>query len=131
MSQTVIIYSDDSSVRRAITLAISPTPASDLAAITVKEFATGPALRSYLDEGNAADLLILDGEAVPEGGMGIARQVKDEIFNCPPNLVIIGRPTDAWLANWSKADGTLLHPIEPLETANQVAKLLRPIPVTA
>ena len=112
-------------------MAISPTPASDLAAITVKEFATGPALRSYLDEGNAADLLILDGEAVPECGMGIARQVKDEIFNCPPTLVIIGRPTDAWLANWSKADGTLLHPIEPLETANQVAKLLRPITVTA
>ena len=131
MSQTVIIYSDDSSVRRAITLAISPTPASDLAAITIKEFATGPALRSYLDEGNAADLLILDGEAVPEGGMGIARQVKDEIFNCPPTLVIIGRPADAWLANWSKADGTLLHPVEPLETANQVAKLLRPITVTA
>jgi hypothetical protein len=131
VSQTVIIYSDDSSVRRAITLAISPTPASDLAAITVKEFATGPALRSYLDEGNAADLLILDGEAVPEGGMGIARQVKDEILNGPQTLVIIGRPTDAWLANWSKADGTLLHPIEPLETANQVAKLLRPIPVTA
>ena len=131
MSQTVIIYSDDSSVRRAITLAISPTPASDLAAITIKEFATGPALRSYLDEGNAADLLILDGEAVPEGGMGIARQVKDEIFNCPPTLVIIGRPADAWLANWSKADVTVLHPIEPLETANQVAKLLRPITVTA
>ena len=131
MSQTVIIYSDDSSVRRAITLAISPTPASDVAAITIKEFATGPALRSYLDEGNAADLLILDGEAVPEGGMGIARQVKDEIFNCPPTLVIIGRPADAWLANWSKADGTVLHPIEPLETANQVAKLLRPITVTA
>lgn len=131
MSKTVIIYSDDSSVRRAITLAISPTPASDLAVITIKEFATGPALRSYLDEGNAADLLILDGEAVPEGGMGIARQVKDEIFNCPPTLVIIGRLTDGWLANWSKADGTLLHPIEPLETANQVAKLLRPITVTA
>jgi len=25
----------------------------------------------------------------------------------------------------------LLHPIEPLETANQVARLLRPISVTA
>jgi len=131
VSQTVIIYSDDSSVRRAISLAITPKPAADLGPITVKEFATGPALRSFLDEGHAVDLLILDGEAVPEGGMGIARQVKDEIFNCPPTLVIIGRPTDAWLANWSKADGTLLHPIEPLETAKMVAKLLRPIPVTA
>ena len=58
MSQTVIIYSDDSSVRRAITLAITPKPAADLDPITVKEFATGAALRSYLDEGNAVDLLI-------------------------------------------------------------------------
>ena len=125
MSQTVIIYSDDSSVRRAITLAISPTPASDLAAITVKEFATGPALRSYLDEGNAADLLILDGEAVPEGGMGVARQLKDEVFNCPPVLLITGRKEDAWLAAWSRAESVVTHPIDPFTLAQSAADLLR------
>ena len=52
----------------------------------------------------AIDLAILDGEAVPAGGMGIARQLKDEIYQCPPVLVLTGRPQDAWLATWSRAE---------------------------
>ena len=43
-----------------------------------------------LDEGGV-DVAILDGEATPAGGMGIARQVKDEIYQCPPILVLTGR----------------------------------------
>ena len=43
---------------------------------------------------------VLDGEAVPAGGLGLARQVKDEIYGCPPVLVLIGRPQDSWLAAW-------------------------------
>ena len=125
MSQTVIIYSDDSSVRRAISLAITPKPAADLGPITVKEFATGPALRSYLDEGHKVDLLILDGEAVPEGGLGLARALKDEVFNCPPVLVITGRIQDNWLAAWSKADDAILHPVDPFNLASKVAALLQ------
>ncbi|MCV7063842.1 hypothetical protein H7I76_33135, partial [Mycolicibacterium vaccae] len=37
----------------------------------------------HLDEGGF-DLVILDGEAAPVGGMGIAKQLKDEIGHCPP-----------------------------------------------
>ncbi len=44
------------------------------------------------------DLAILDGEAAPAGGMGLAKQLKDEIAQCPPILVLTGRPDDAWLA---------------------------------
>ncbi len=51
------------------------------------------------------DLVILDGEATPAGGMGIARQLKDEIYQCPPILVLIGRPQDGWLATWSSGRG--------------------------
>ena len=35
--------------------------------------------------------LVLDGEAQPAGGMGMCRQLKDEIHRCPPVLVLIGR----------------------------------------
>ena len=35
--------------------------------------------------------------------MGIAKQLKDEIENCPPVLVLTGRADDAWLASWSRA----------------------------
>ena len=39
--------------------------------------------------------------------MGIARQAKDEIYLCPPILVLTGRPQDAWLATWSRAEAAL------------------------
>ena len=77
------------------------------------------------------DLAILDGEAVPAGGMGIAKQLKDEIYRCPPILVLIGRPQDAWLATWSRAEAAVPHPIDPVRLAEAVTALLRPrVPAT-
>jgi len=126
----IVLYSDDSTVRASIIAALGQRVSDDLPEHEILEFATGAALRVYLDRKGpdgkcGADLLILDGEAVPEGGMGIARQLKDEVFECPPVLVITGRADDAWLAAWSRADGTLMHPIDPFTMANSVAKLLR------
>jgi DNA-binding response OmpR family regulator len=68
---------------------------------------------------------ILDGEAAPSGGMGLARQLKHEIYRCPPILVLIGRPQDAWLATWSLADAAVAHPLDPAALANAVAGLMR------
>lgn len=121
----IIVYSDDSTVRQNILSALGNQVAADLPEHEVLEFATGPALRQYLDGKGKADLFILDGEAVPEGGMGIARQLKDEIFNCPPVLLIVGRPQDNWLASWSRAEDVVIHPIDPFTFANRVAVLLR------
>ncbi len=55
------------------------------------EVATEPAVIAAVDAGGL-DLLVLDGEAVPAGGMGICQQLKDEIYRCPPVLVLTGRP---------------------------------------
>jgi DNA-binding response OmpR family regulator len=71
------------------------------------------------------DLVILDGEATPAGGMGIARQLKDEIYQCPPILVLIGRPQDGWLATWSRADAVVSHPLDPRTLAKAAAELLK------
>ena len=68
---------------------------------------------------------MLDGEAVPVGGMGVCRQIKDEIFHCPPVLLLIGRPQDAWLATWSRADAAVTLPVDPVEFADALAALLR------
>lgn len=126
MSTPVIaIYSDDSSVRASITSALGSQVASDLPKHAIMEFATANALRVYADAGNEIALFILDGEAVPEGGMGIARAFKDEIFHCPPVLLITGRVQDAWLASWSRADEVLIHPIDPFLLADKTANLLR------
>lgn len=126
----IIIYSDDASVRAAIKAALGKRVSDDLPEHQIEEFATGPALRSFVDRKSVsgelrADLFILDGEAVPEGGMGIARQLKDEVFNCPPVLLITGRREDAWLAAWSRAEASVIHPIDPFTLANTVADLMR------
>jgi DNA-binding response OmpR family regulator len=71
------------------------------------------------------DLLVLDGEAAPAGGMGLCKQLKEEIFECPPVLVLIGRPQDAWLATWSRADHVVPHPLDPVAVVEAVATLAR------
>lgn len=121
----IALYSDDSSVRSSVISALGRRVSAELSEHKIMEFATGPALRLYLDSKGSADLFILDGEAVPEGGMGMARQLKDEVFNCPPVLVITGRVQDNWLASWSKADDVVIHPIDPFTLASKVAALLQ------
>lgn len=126
----VVIYSHDSAVRAAVISALGRKIAADLPTHQVLEFATAPALRAFVNRpdvaGNfKADLFILDGEAVPEGGMGVARQLKDEVFNCPPVLLITGRKEDAWLAAWSRAESVVIHPIDPFTLAQSAAALLR------
>ncbi|MEU2779781.1 hypothetical protein ABZ646_44935, partial [Streptomyces sp. NPDC007162] len=37
----------------------------------------------------------------------------------------IGRPQDAWLATWSRADAAVTLPVEPVEFAGALASLLR------
>jgi hypothetical protein len=54
----------------------------------------------------------------------IAKQMKDEIYQCPPLLVLTGRPQDAWLATWSRADAAVPHPLDPLQLAEAVVRLL-------
>ena len=121
----IVLYSDDSSVRQTIIAALGRSTAADLPDHVIHEFATGPALRAFVDSKATIDLFILDGEATPEGGMGIARQLKDEVFNCPPVLLVTGRAQDAWLAAWSLAEASVVHPIDPFTLAQSAAKLLR------
>jgi hypothetical protein len=121
---TILLYASDRKTRESVRLALGRKIASDLPPIRVIEVATQAALMTTMDAGGI-DLAILDGEAVP-GGMGLSRQLKDEILRCPPLLVIIGRADDAWLATWSRADGAVPHPVDPIRLPAAVAKLLRP-----
>lgn len=127
----VLVYSDDIDTRQQVILALGRRPHPDLGEVEYVEVATEPVVIQNFDAGGI-DLAILDGEAVPAGGMGIAKQVKDEIHNCPPVLVLTGRPQDAWLATWSRAEAAVPHPIDPIQLAEAVVDLLTPrVPATA
>jgi len=120
----VLLYSDDLAVRDAVRLAVGRRPARDVEVLTWRECATPAAVVSAVEEGGF-DLLILDGEATPMGGLGLCKQLKSEIFECPPVLVLTGRPQDGWLAAWSLADLAVPHPVDPLALARGVADLGR------
>src|ERR1700681_2835993 len=120
----VVVYSHDADVRAQVRLAIGRRPAMDVPDAEIIEVATQPALFRLLDA-RGADVMVLDGEAQPAGGMGVSRQAKDEIYNCPPALLVIGRADDRWLATWSRAEAAIAHPIDPVALAKEVAALMR------
>jgi DNA-binding response OmpR family regulator len=126
----ILVYSDDADTRSQVLLSLGRRPHPDLPEAEYVEVATEPVVLQQMDSGTI-DLAILDGEAVPAGGMGIAKQLKDEIYRCPPILVLTGRPQDAWLATWSRAEAAVSHPIDPLRLAEAVIGLLRPRATTA
>ena len=123
MTYTVLLYSDDPQVRDRMRLAIGTRPAADLEVEFVDSSSYDECIR-LMDE-YQIDLLVLDGEATPGGGLGIARQLRDEVTDCPPIAVVIARAADRWLAAYAKVDATLVHPLDPVTTGRTVAALLR------
>ncbi|GAB3132812.1 response regulator transcription factor [Tsukamurella serpentis] len=123
----VLVYSSNARHRAEIVAALGSRPAAGGPVIEIVQAATAPSVLALL----AADpfaLAVLDGESSPVGGLGLARQVRDEVDPCPPLLVITARSADAWLARWSHADASVSHPLDPFELAAAAARLLTPAP---
>ncbi|MGE2712832.1 hypothetical protein ACQI4L_02120 [Mycolicibacterium litorale] len=123
-SLRILVYSDNPQTREAVQLALGRRVHPELPELSYLEVATAPMVIAQLDAGGF-DLAILDGEATPAGGMGLAKQIKDEVAGAPPILVLTGRPDDAWLASWSRADAAVPHPIDPIRLGDAVVTLLR------
>lgn len=121
----VLVYSDNAKVRNTVKTSIGSRPTEQVSQVEIYDVATEPALIKVMDS-KQFDLVILDGEASPAGGLGVCRQLKDEIYNCPPILVLVARADDRWLATWSRADAIVAHPIDPRALVNAVVALINP-----
>lgn len=122
--RTVLLYSDRPEIRDRMRYAIGTHPAPGL---TLRFVDAG----SYQEcvsivDNYEVDLLLLDGEAQPAGGIGVARQLRDERDDCPPICLVVARPADRWLAAYAEVDATLVHPLDPVTTGQTVAGLLQP-----
>lgn len=120
----ILVYSSNAQTRERVMRALGRHLHPDLPELSYVEVATGPMVVKTMDQGGI-DLAILDGEATPTGGIGIAKQLKDELDTCPPLVVLTGRPDDAWLASWSRAEAAVPHPIDPILLGRTVLNLLR------
>jgi hypothetical protein len=56
--------------------------------------------------------------------MGLCHQLKSELTDCPPVLLLVARVADAWLATWSAADAISAYPVDPVRLPDDVAGLL-------
>ncbi|WP_448629265.1 hypothetical protein [Cellulomonas soli] len=121
----ILLYSDDVTAREQVRLAVGRRLGRGEPDIGWYEVATADVVIAAV-EGSRYDLLILDGEADKVGGMGLCHQLKDEVYDCPPVLVLTGRPQDAWLAHWSNADAVVARPLDPVVVQQAVASLVRP-----
>lgn len=119
----ILLFSDDVTTRERVRLAVGARLERGAPKIEWVEVATPTAAieRASTEE---FDLLVLDGEASPYGGMGVCRQLKDEVYRCPPALVLTGRAQDAWLASWSLADRIVGHPLDPVEVKRVISEML-------
>ena len=120
----MLVYSNSADLRAQVRTAVGRRPAADVGRVDWVECATQAEVVAQIDEGSL-DAVILDGEAQPTGGMGLARQFKYELDDCPPVIVLIARPQDAWLASWSLADAVIHMPLDPIEAASVVAEQIR------
>jgi len=127
---SILLYSDDYTTRDAVRAAVGRRPAKDVEVVRWHECATADAVISSV-ESDTFDILVLDGEAAKVGGLGLARQLKNEIFDCPPIIVLTGRPQDSWLAAWSQADLAVPHPLDPVALTSAVTTLARAAVATA
>lgn len=123
-SLRILLYSDHVETRDQVRLAVGKRVAKDMPPVEWVEVATPQAVIRTVEAGGL-DLLVLDGEAGKSGGIGMCRQLKDEIFRCPPVLVLIARPQDAWLAASAEPDAVVARPLDPFVLQQAVAGLLR------
>lgn len=121
---TVVVYSSSEVMRARVRTAVGVRPVTDLGRIAWVEVSDGAACIATLDAGGI-DAVVLDGEAWPEGGMGVARQIKDEYADPPATLLLVARRDDRWLATWSRADATVPYPVDPFVLTEALVALLR------
>ncbi len=119
----VLVYSDDANTREKVRFAVGST--SHGRTLEWVETATHDAVIAHAYAGDF-DLIILDAEAAKSGGMGICRQLKHELYRCPPVLLLVGRMGDAWLATWSEADAAVAHPLDPFQVKAAVDAFFDP-----
>src|SRR5664280_3444671 len=120
----LLVYSHRPEVRERIITAIGRRPAPDVGRVDYLE-CTGVHEVIMAIDAQAADIVILDGEAQPTGGIGISRQIHQEAAVIPPIVLVVRRADDRWLATWAKADEVLVYPLDPVIAAETIAALLR------
>lgn len=96
--------------------------------VDVEEAGSAEEVRGrLLHEGEAFDVLVIDGDLRPRGGYALLYDLRAhaDLEGRPgtPSLVMIERDQDVWLARWAGASDWLIKPVDPFELAARAAEL--------
>lgn len=85
---------------------------------------------AVLEEGDEGpfDLVIADNDTHPTGGFWLAKELRgrrDIGADIPPVLLLLARPQDVWLSNWSQADAFMIKPVDPFDLAETIDALVQ------
>jgi DNA-binding response OmpR family regulator len=119
----ILLYSDNSVVRGEVREAVGDLIGSAARPIVWTEIATYQMAMLTCAE-QQFDLVIMDNETGKLGGVGLVREMRNELDWQPVVLLLLARQQDAWLGAWSGADAALLQPVDPFELTAAVAQLL-------
>jgi DNA-binding response OmpR family regulator len=121
---------------KALVVSASPAVREQMAvAVTAVERRTGQSLE-FLEAANGEigvrvawrehpEIVIADEMASRAGAFAMARDLRGATEPFPGVIVILlDRPHDAWLANWSGADAWFVKPFDPFELADTMVELL-------
>ncbi|MDR3202402.1 MAG: hypothetical protein LBT54_04640 [Bifidobacteriaceae bacterium] len=119
----ILLYSDNRDTRAEVLAAVGQRVGPRGVPVRWTE-AASPA--AALAEAATLDyaLVVADAEAGKLGGIGLARQLEQELAAAPPILILAARAQDAWLGSWSGAVEAILLPADPFELGAAVARLL-------
>ena len=117
----LLVYSHRPEVRERIMTAIGRRPAPDVGRVDYLECSAVHEVM-MATQAQLADVLILDGEAQPTGGIGISRQIHQEAAVDPAggDRGAAGRRPLA--GHLGRADEILVHPLDPVTAADSIAE---------
>ena len=92
------------------------------------------ALAVLLERRDDFDIVVGDNDTHPTGGLALARDVKAKVqmgHDMPPVVLLIARPQDRWLVNWSQADAYVQKPADPFDLVETLQAVAAGEPVPA
>ncbi|MDR0365424.1 MAG: hypothetical protein LBH68_01135 [Bifidobacteriaceae bacterium] len=119
----ILLYSDNAAVRAEIKDCVGDTVGAASRPVQWTEVATYQ-MAMIKCQAETYDLIVMDNETGKLGGVGLVREMRNELDWQPVVLLVLARQQDAWLGAWSGADAAVLQPVDPFQLRALVAKLL-------
>ncbi len=119
----VLVVSDDPKERMRASTALRLHGGAE-----VVEVDSAPVVARLLDEDDAFNVLVIDGDLDPKGGFSLLYELRAQGEyhgrTTPPALVMISRVEDRWLAGWAGFNEEIMKPVDSFRLAKAVQALV-------